>query len=37
MSDSQELKNSDGCADVFAAIAIIAIVVSAAVFWLQSM
>lgn len=37
MSDLQEQKNPDGCADVFATIAVIAIVVSAVVFWLSSM
>jgi uncharacterized membrane protein len=37
MSDSQELKNSDGCADVIATIAIIAIVVSTVVYWLHGM
>lgn len=37
MSDSQELKNSDGGADVLATIAIITVVVSAVVFWLHSM
>jgi hypothetical protein len=37
MSDLQQQKNSDGCADVFATIAVIAIVVCTVVFWLSGM
>ena len=43
MTDVQEhaidlkQKNSDGCADVFATLAIMAIVVGTVVFWLHSM
>ena len=37
MSEQQVEKNTDGCADIFATIAIIAIIVSTAAFWLKSM
>lgn len=37
MSELPQEKNPDGCADVFATLAIITIVVGTVVFWLSSM
>jgi hypothetical protein len=37
MSEQQVEKNEDGCADVFATIALITVIVATAVFWLKGM
>jgi hypothetical protein len=37
MSEQQAQKNEDGCADVFATIALMTVIVSTAVFWLKGM
>jgi len=37
ISDQQAQKNSDGCADVIATIAIMTIIVCTVAFWLKSM